>query len=67
MFDSQVDIKEIYTEPTYEELKELLKNYLSPDNNEESSESSQTSTSTTKTNTSAVSDVEDAFDQLFNS
>ena len=65
MFDSQVDIKEIYTEPTYEELKELLKNYLSPDNNEESSESSQTST--TKTNTSAVSDVEDAFDQLFNS
>ncbi len=67
MFDSQVDIKEIYTEPTYEELKELLKNYLSPDNNKESSESSQTSTSTTKTNTSAVSDVEDAFDQLFNS
>ncbi len=67
MFDSQVDIKEIYTEPTYEELKELLKNYLSPDNNEESSEPSQTSTSTTKTNTSAVSDVEDAFDQLFNS
>ena len=67
MFDSQVDIKEIYTEPTYEELKELLKSYLSPDNNEEPSESSQTSTSTTKTNTSAVSDVEDAFDQLFNS
>jgi hypothetical protein len=67
MFDSQVDIKEIYAEPTYEELKELLKNYLNPDNNEESSESSQTSTSTTKTNTSAVSDVEDAFDQLFNS
>ena len=67
MFDSQVDIKEIYTEPTYEELKELLKNYLSPDNNEESSESSQPSSSTTKTNTSAVSDVEDAFDQLFNS
>ena len=69
MFDGQVDIKEIYAEPTYEELKEILKNYLNPDNNEESSESSQTSTSTstTKTNTSSVSDVEDAFDQLFNS
>ena len=66
MFDSQVDIKEIYTEPTYEELKELLKNYLNPDNNEESSESSQTSSSTTKPNTTSVTEVDDAFDQLFN-
>ena len=66
MFDSQVDIKEIYTEPTYEELKELLKNYLNPDTDEESSESSQTSPSTTETNTTSVKEVDDAFDQLFN-
>ena len=69
MFDGQVDIKEIYTEPTYEELKEVLKNYLNPDNSDDDlPEVSQASTATSAaSNTTAVADVDDAFDQLFNS
>jgi len=68
MFDGQVDIKEIYTEPTYEELKEVLKNYLNPDSSDDNlPEASQASTTTsTASNTTSVSDVDDAFDQLFN-
>ena len=70
MFDSQVDIKEIYTEPTYEELKEVLKNYLNPDNggDDDLPKVSQASTATSAaSNTTSVADVDDAFDQLFNS
>ena len=70
MFDGQVDIKEIYTEPTYEELKEVLKNYLNPDNggDDDLPKVSQASTATSAaSNTTSVADVDDAFDQLFNS
>ena len=62
---------ELYTEPTYDELKEVLANYLNPS---DESESTTTATTTTQTTTSTkteepkkTADVEDAFDQLFNS
>ena len=66
---SQSDLTELYTEPTYDELKEVLANYLNPS---DESEEATTTTTTTQTTPPAptekkTADVEDAFDQLFNS
>ena len=66
---SQSDLTELYTEPSYDELKEVLANYLNPS---DESETATTTTTTTQTTTSTkpeekkTADVEDAFDQLFN-
>ena len=72
IFDNQADLTELYTEPSYDDLKEALANYLNP-----SDDTTETSTSTTATPTAtttatataakATSDVGDAFDDLFNS
>jgi hypothetical protein len=69
IFNSQVDITELYTEPEYDVLKEVLENYLNPSDNEDdtSDESSNSQTPTNTDTTKAVSDVSDAFDELFNS
>ena len=74
VFDNQADLTELYTEPSYDDLKEVLKNYLNP-SSEEETETTTTETAKPSTNTSTPSattatktaDVEDAFDQLFNS
>ena len=75
IFDNQSDLTELYTEPSYDELKEVLANYLNP-NSEESEETTKatsttapSSTTTTKTETATTSteNVSDAFDELFNS
>ena len=79
IFDNQANLTELYTEPTYDELKEALANYLNP-SDEDNTETTTTSngvaastapTSNTGTTTAATTDkkenVEDAFDQLFNS
>ena len=70
IFDNQSDLTELYTEPSYDELKEVLANYLNPDSAE--SETSDTNTTTTEkvaneTETTKKEDVSDAFDELFNS
>ena len=74
VMENQSDLTELYTEPTYDELKEVLANYLNP--SDESDETSTTTTATpaatTQTTTSTPTEkktenVEDAFDQLFNS
>ena len=79
ILENQSDLTELYTEPTYDELKDALANYLNP-----SSEDSDTTTTTTSngvaastaptTNTGTATadttkkeNVEDAFDELFNS
>ena len=77
VFDNQADLTELYTEPAYDDLKEVLKNYLNPSSSEETETTTETaSTTSTTTSTSATpsattakktADVEDAFDQLFNS
>ena len=70
IFDNQSDLTELYTEPTYDELKEVLANYLNPNSDEtEETTTSTTSKETKKTETSTPKseNVEDAFDQLFNS
>ena len=68
IFDNQSDLTELYNEPTYDELKEVLQNFLNPS---EETETVETSTATTekvaaKTETKSTADVSDAFDNLFN-
>ena len=74
---NQSDLTELYTEPTYDELKEALQNYLNP-SDDDSTETTTTATSNGTTETSSTTttktatpkkteNVEDAFDQLFNS
>ncbi len=70
LLNKQSNLSELYTEPSYDDLKEALKNFLNP--GEESSEentttSKTTNTETTKTAEKSTEKVEDAFDQLFNS
>ena len=68
IMDNQSDLVELYNEPTYDELKEVLQNYLNPSDD---SEVAQTTTTTEqvseKTETKSTADVSDAFDELFNS
>ena len=75
IMENQSDLTELYTEPTYDELKDVLANYLNPsDESDETSTTTATPAATTQTTTSTkteepkkTADVEDAFDQLFNS
>ena len=68
IFDNQADLTELYTEPTYDELKEVLQNYLNPsDETETATETTTTETVATETETKKTADVSDAFDELFNS
>ena len=61
MIESQVDINELYTEPTYDELKEVLDRYMNPESQEEETEEESTNEPVATT----VSDAGDAFDELF--
>ena len=80
LLNNQSNLTELYTEPSYDDLKDVLKNYLNPGSEE--SESTTTTTSngvaastapTSNTGTAATTtvdkkeNVEDAFDELFNS
>ena len=74
LMDNQADLVELYTEPSYDELKEVLANYLNPNSDEteattttSNGTTAPSSTTTTKTETAKTEKVEDAFDQLFNS
>ena len=72
IMDNQADLTELYTEPTYDELKDVLANYLNPsDESEETTTTTATPATTTQTTPPAQTEkktenVEDAFDQLFN-
>jgi hypothetical protein len=73
VLNNQADLTELYNEPTYDELKEVLANYLNPsDESDETSTTTATPAATTQTPSPAQTEkktenVEDAFDQLFNS
>jgi len=77
IFDNQSDLTELYTEPTYDDLKEALSNFLNPSDDTTETTSGVTASTTPTTNTGtatttttatkATSDVGDAFDDLFNS
>ena len=62
LFDSQVDLNELYTEPSYDDLKEVLDRYMNPESEEEETEEE----STPEPVAAVASNVGDAFDDLFN-
>ena len=75
IFDNQSDLTELYTEPTYDDLKEALSNFLNPSDDTTETTSGVTASTTPTTNTGTATttatetktDVSDAFDDLFNS
>ena len=73
--ENQPNIMELYTKHTYDELKEVLKNYLEPSADTEqqtqkaadaTTESKVAPSVTIKSKTSKVEDVNAAFDDIFN-
>ena len=63
LLDDQPDIKELYQEPTFDELKQHLSTFLNPsDSTEETTEKEPEMVAT-----EGSSNVEDDFDKLFNS
>ena len=67
IMENQSDLVELYNEPTYDELKEVLQNYLNPsDETEESAPKNTKEKVAEQTATTSTSDVSDAFDSLFN-
>ena len=67
LLDSQSNLTELYNEPTYDELKEVLQNFLNPsDDSEESAPTNTTEKVAEQTATKSTADVSDAFDNLFN-
>ncbi len=76
LLNAQPNLTELYTEPSYDDLKEALSSYLNPTDDTDTTTTSNgvaattapttnTGTATTAT-TKKTDDVEDAFDQLFN-
>jgi len=78
LLNDQSDLTELYTEPSYDELKEALATYLNPESEDVPFDTTTTTTTngvaattapttnTGTTKTAKTDDVEDAFDQLFN-
>ena len=62
LLDNQPNLTELYNEPSYDELKQHLGQFLNP-NAETSTEESEPEMVTTESS----SNVEDDFDKLFNS
>jgi len=63
LLESQPNITELYTEPSYDELKNYLGDFLNPNDASKSEETSEPEMVATE----ASSKVEDDFDKLFNS
>ena len=67
IFDNQSNLTELYNEPTYDELKEVLQTFLNPSEETEASVSTNTTEKVAQqTATKSTADVSDAFDNLFN-
>jgi len=75
IFENQSDLTELYTEPSYDDLKEALSNFLNPSDDTTETTSGVTASTTPTSNTGTATatatetktDVSDAFDDLFNS
>ena len=70
LLDNQSNLTELYNEPTYDELKDVLQNYLNPSDDTETTTETTTATPekvSEKTETKQTADVSYAFDELFNS
>lgn len=69
LLENQPVIPDIYTRHTYDELKEILKNYLNPENEQETESAPKTAEapkSASQGKSAKVESVETAFDDIFN-
>ena len=64
---SQKDIREIYQEQSYEDLTNVLNEWLNPNDEAKEEETTQDSVSTSELENKKVSNTTEAFDELFNS
>ena len=69
--ENQTDMKDIFQEMSYDELKEILQNWLNPSDEDETQVVEETKTESKSTekvseDTTKVTNVSDAFDELFN-
>ena len=67
MVKKQQDIRDIYQEQSYDDLTEILNEWLNPDEKSSEEDTSEKTVSTPQLETSKVSNTADAFDDLFNS
>ena len=65
LLENQPDLTELYTEPSFDELKQHLGSFLNP--NDSTSTEEQESSEPEMVTTEKSSNVEDDFDKLFNS
>jgi len=63
LFEDQPDITDLYPEPTYDDLKIALHNYLNPD---DGAEDDEPTTSEVQKSEASTANVADEFDSLFN-
>ena len=67
IFENQSELTELYNEPTYDELKDVLQTFLNPSEETEASVPTNTTEKVAQqTATKSTADVSDAFDNLFN-
>ena len=66
LLEEQPELKELYQEPTFDELKSHLSNFLNPSDSSDAVET-ETKSEPEMVSTEASSNVEDDFDKLFNS
>ena len=66
--ENQVNLNEVYNELGYDELTNVLNEWLNPENKEGGEEETVETTETKKTlkETTTVDDASSAFDELFN-
>ena len=67
LLDNQPNLTELYTEPSFDELKQHLGQFLNPNVEVEASAEAKESTEPEMVTTEKSSNVEDDFDKLFNS
>ena len=63
----QKDIRDIYQEQSYDDLTEVLNEWLNPEDDKPSKDEDASKVSTPQLETSKVSNTSEAFDELFNS
>ena len=64
---SQKDIRDIYQEQSYDELTNVLNEWLNPSEDSSTESTPQQATDTSTMETKKVKDTSEAFDELFNS
>ena len=67
MVKTQQDIKEIYQELAYDDLTDVLNEWLNPSEDSTETETKEKEVSTSELSSAKVSNTGDAFDELFKS